>query len=804
MVYNKLKSWLLVVLCSSFLLTFLFAGLYSSISVINSPIDVRIYGVDDSLFNKINVFGTSPLNTHLPIPYNSSSKSWQYKYFRPYKTINIKWLQSTSCIKFDSILFTLGNQQSIIITNKQFAEALQTSGNDTVDISSYNREVFFQKFISMVYFKPFRILLYALILELILIISLVYKTKLIKGLNSLKILYSQLILQPILFLVKRLKMRKSQISYDLCKMAASTLSLARLSSGMIMTKAKRKCVQYKWSILRECHKYFDFIKRILLTLYSKFTTLGSFIANLLYKNPVNLILIFLGVFFTAYFINVVIMLFSYNNDLGYGVEYVIMYHFQILKETGNFFRDSAKPPFIPNFYLPLYFYITYIIQKFVLCGCFSNIYSSYVIGRIISLLAFSGTLAVVFQILTRQLKVSKKTGFISVILIFILSFSQSFIFRPDSLKTFFFIFSIYLFINYKIHRKKYFIILFSVTSILAFYTKQDGLIVSAIIFFLLLSNKNIFPIISFIIFSIITAFALFLIIYLFDPSILLFTQMDAINIDGISFWYLYHWFLPYIIKILPAVLLILYLSYKYFIKERINDYARKTILVSALFTFFSTLILSLKNGATLYYFSEFQIFAIIIIAYFIEKKAPVINQPKKILFLILFTLYIVALLNYKNIIKVNSKASVNYKMSWYDKKKEKEMRNRYFNAEIFYKHFIARYHLKEDEYLIGFDIYVNIFAADKFFNADLGYFLTAWMEYFTNEKFAYRKTLFQLDVYYKYYDDGHVKYIIFPDIDKGKSFIKEFFPNYCVDSKFDGFIVYRWTANGKVKRIFIK
>jgi len=529
----------------------------------------------------------------------------------------------------------------------------------------------------------------------------------------------------------------------------------------------------------------------------------KFDALAFFRNPANLILPFLVVIFLAYFINVLLMLFSYNIDLGYGMEYALVCLFQRLPETGSLYSNPASPPFMPNLFLPLYFYITYFIHSLFTGGAFENIHSLYITGRILSFLSFIGTSVIAYFILTRQLKCSRKTGLISVMLIFILSFSQSFIFRPDSLKTFFFVLSIYLFIQSKLHHKKYLVFLFSVIAILAFFTKQDGLIASAIIFTLLFSGKNRCSFYYHILISIITTVLLLLLIYVFDHSIVIFKQMNVIINDGISFWYIVQWILPYMLKILPVVLIMFYLAYIYLIKERPAEPARKTIMISVLFTFFFPLIFSLKNGASIYYFSEFQIFAVILIADFLEKKFQLSKPYMKLLFSVLFIAYIVFLFNYKNIVSVNPKLSVNYMIDWYNKDKETRLKINYFKAEAFYKQFKTRYPLKKSEYLICFDVPVTLFASKNFFNIEISNIFYAWIEYLSNQKFAYKKTLFSLDGYYSCMDEGRVKYIIIPDLDKGRSFVNEYFPNYASESEFGGYVVYKWTGIGKVKRMNI-
>ncbi len=196
------------------------------------------------------------------------------------------------------------------------------------------------------------------------------------------------------------------------------------------------------------------------------------------------------VVYTAYFamvivlINRLFLIFSLNPDFG-GFEPAAVAVISLLVQNGRLYTDPEQLPFISWPHTHVYYYMVSWFSYFF--G--SDAKAIYILGRTVNVAC--NILTVYFLIKLIKLF---NSNYLNLLLA---ALSASLVFaapnmgvRADSLKTFFFILSVYSIIKYFVTSRQLFLLLSGCLSVLAFFTKQDSIILLPISTLLLLKEAR--------------------------------------------------------------------------------------------------------------------------------------------------------------------------------------------------------------------------------------------------------------------------------------------------------------------------
>lgn len=263
-------------------------------------------------------------------------------------------------------------------------------------------------------------------------------------------------------------------------------------------------------------------------------------------------------------------------------------------------------------------------------GTFEDVRHLYTSGRILNLLLNIGSSYFIFQIAQNFLKISRKYDILLTLCSFTLFTVHHFAFRPDSLKAFFLVICSYYVFIYLKSSKTHVLLIASLFASLSILSKQDALIITLGIGFILLAYNGIK---SAFMFTSITF--IFVLIFLGQISCWNFENLYSNLVTGISQGSSFDWFFLMVKtnSLQFSGMLILYL-YVLWGNNSISKYFKFILLIISALIFMS----ATKWGSDMNYFWELQVILFFICIYTVDRQNSRLNKSIILLcFLLIFT-----------------------------------------------------------------------------------------------------------------------------------------------------------------------
>lgn len=442
--------------------------------------------------------------------------------------------------------------------------------------------------------------------------------------------------------------------------------------------------------------------------------------------------------FVSFLILRILLIFSYDSDLG-GVENNVIYSICKVLDGGLLYDNPEIGNFNISQYSPLYYYFPIIVGKLFHLNPLNDLYTIYIVGRTFSLIFNLFGAWIIFKLLQQVFKVNNKISFIAVSVYFVQLTRIQFSARPDSLFNLFTIIVIFFLIKFLIasKNKSHFIYLLLALffASLSVFVKQSGIQFLIIIpfFFLLAKQYKTFISSSSILF--VFTSLIFLIFYgLYGHNLILNTVFGLNN--GSSFTRLYDVYSHFFLKYQLFIVLGVFLSFYFLKSDNKIEFRFLGYITGALFLF--ALITSIKEGSWINYYNEFVVMVIISTAVVINKLSAIYDQYNAIIrnSAIIFCLYIIVLL--PNIIthKLFHEHLGQIKMS----------QNEYDNRKRIAK--ILNDNLKQGQYFLAFDNQINAMLPLKCV--------------VPNKDIVPLQSKFNYTNFDAAFNNKHIKYIVYP------------------------------------------
>ena len=174
-----------------------------------------------------------------------------------------------------------------------------------------------------------------------------------------------------------------------------------------------------------------------------------------------------------------ILIFSYAPDLG-GFERNVIWGIQQVMLGKPLYTHPDAAPFALIQYMPAWYYLVATIGKILSIDPL-NAHSVYSLARCFNALLSLGSVFLLYRMATRHFRISRTIAVFISSLAFLWMEAFTISGRPDCFKGFVFQCLIYVLLQYPSKRKRLVFPLAMMLSVLAFFTKQDGLVFCAIL-----------------------------------------------------------------------------------------------------------------------------------------------------------------------------------------------------------------------------------------------------------------------------------------------------------------------------------
>lgn len=751
---------------------------YSSGVKVCHPVSLELFPKEAIQKDSIGISGTSPFGNKLSFKEDSPG-GLCYEHYRFYKRIEI-----INYSKHISVIDTLVLSGQDVKTPVYFTN-LKLHPGEEFELTSRMKAIPLSEkiscFFKMGYVKNLLIRIFIILISVLLVRLLVKYRKVI----------NKFILETALVLKRLIKLL---FGLENCLVFA-VISIVRsvINKGKeIGRRLFKLCLSMKSGIIKILSTIIRIIREILNLTGRGGDLLFSYFRSFLFwflRDYNALLLLIIGVF-VPYLFNVFLYIFSYNGNLE-GIAGILSHHVQRFLLFGKLYTDPESIPFFPLYYAPLYFYLNAFLVKLIGINPWTDIITINAIGSIISLLAMFGISIIIYFLLKKKLNVNKKLALISGMLIFIFALFYNFTYRPDSLKVLFEVLCIYLIIDYLRTGRERNFLLAAIFILLAVFTKQDAIYFFLPLLYVLLKQKKYKALIIYS--TILICIAGILIAALMITNDRFIINIMGIKMsDGITFWYLTNVIFQYIIKTLPLILIGFYLSIKLF-KEKENEQGQ---FLSVLFwvSLLFPLLFSFKNGASINYFFEFQMMAVLIIIYYYSKHSFSFNKVHNFIIFLLVVVYTIFLCLEKNKIRFNSMIT-DYSVPVYNKKTNDNNKLKYKKALMTAEYVRNEIKPKKGEYIATYNLIFNYFLPEFVINIEHKQYYYRYLKFLTGVDFPLTVCSYDVSRLEQLIDSGGLKYIILNNDEPGKKFMKKEMRSYILFKTIEGYMIYKWAPD---------
>ncbi len=351
-------------------------------------------------------------------------------------------------------------------------------------------------------------------------------------------------------------------------------------------------------------------------------------------------------FFTALVIFLLLLIFrsllvfTYNPEIG-GIDNNFVY--AVIRSMAGYdiYPDPTQFPYAVNLYTPLYFNLCSFIGNFLNLNIDEPI-NIYRLCRFVSLISDLITCLLFFRILIKTTPLKKEIAFlITALFACILCFLGYTFCRSDSLFLSFYAATFYILLTSSIKKSLAKNIFLAVLTTACIYSKQNGIILPALIAVWIFLNHSLKRSVSYLFIFILFFTGLFL---LYNYS-LGYSYFTSHTIDALKNRIDLHWFYAAIFKrfadslIIVPLYISLYISFIYLNKGSGKE---KSLGIVFLLQILFSLGASLKWGSTAGYFNESFFIGLILIANYIsatDRTAQSFSKKLAAWYLPLFTLF---------------------------------------------------------------------------------------------------------------------------------------------------------------------
>lgn len=744
--------------------------LFSSYYIYNSKLtaSIKIKIIDNLINNRdsINIYGVSPLGK--TIQFKQKAKlEWEHNYSRTYKKIILKLPEKGDSSTSSIIVVFIKNNipDTLRLKNK-------TGSIDLLTLS----ESRFSIFETLLF--PLRLYLNYLILFFIIIV-LYFSVKVIHRYWNNIITFFRKFKDFLLMITKSSK----RISIKIYKY----LILIFIKKPIYFLTNLSKGLYSSYTFLIKYIK--DFITSNSKTIANKtihnirfYNEKRKIIIN--FSSPKDILLLVCIIFGVIYIAKCILLIFSPSYDIG-DCEPLFVGIISDLVNTGIIYTNGNQPPFFTQFDLPIYFYANYLILKLFNLNYIgiNQLPIVYLAGRIISTLSLFLSIWVFFKIQVKLLRIDVKTSLISSLIIMMIIPTLYISVRTESLSLLFFTSALYFVFKYINYKSIKGLVLISLFSNLALFTRIDTAVIFPAFLILLIYNRNYRHIYIYILLCI--TFAFLIILTLIGFSNLYYSIKSLFTSEGFNL-FIFSVSIPYFIKISPLILASFYISYKWI--KKINE--QKLILIIILYLFFiEATLFCFKLGGLFLYLIPFEIIGVLVIAiYSKDSYFSLLNNKIKILALGIFLPYFIFSIYYKDTLtKFGIFASVMIKNPEYNNAEEQNIKN-------LYNYMTYDLKLKKDEYLIS-DIWNVIMVFPKNYIMDIEFFYNSYSyakgmpDFFNKNKFFIKNKYIE-----SFRQEGKIKYIIIFNVEENKNFIKDNYPNYYEKKELSRYSVFEYNS----------
>ncbi|GEM_PF-2572770 len=326
------------------------------------------------------------------------------------------------------------------------------------------------------------------------------------------------------------------------------------------------------------------------------------------------------------------LIFAYSPDVSL-FENNNIWNVQKVLLGNKIYTNPEEAPFEIYQYMPMSQYPVIWVSKGLSLKPGIDLKKIYEVARTLGLFYMLICIGFVFFALTKWFKISTLLACITSVISFIGLTGLSFTLRPDGLFTFTFIISLLFFLRYLKNEKTVDLVMTSFFSVLAIFTKQNGIQLPIIYFGFLFVFTNLKTLGKFTLFYFCFFFLFFFWFYFFLGHQFLKSILIGIN-NPSSFRWAYRVWNEYFFNYFPFVIGFLYVSYEFLKREKNN--IEKFLSLAIIGTFLFAIVTLTKKGSWINYFSEFFVIGNIAIAFglnsLLKNNSLIGNKIKTLIF----------------------------------------------------------------------------------------------------------------------------------------------------------------------------
>lgn len=490
-----------------------------------------------------------------------------------------------------------------------------------------------------------------------------------------------------------------------------------------------------------------------------------------YYLPAAIIMLLLSIRF--------LLVFSYSIDLD-GTEFAFLHNAQLLYKGISVYRHPDYFPFYAVMYTPLYYYLLMWTAKLLSINPIEEVHRLLIVARLINVGLMATNLIVLFKIMT-AFKLPKNYSYILLLFFMMLITGHCFSARPDGLKITVYILQLFFILQYFYfnNKKKVFLFIVLCLNVISFLLKQDSVIYSNLVLFLLAVIFRTKESTGLFVLSVIGILISYLIcLALFSPSF--FINTFIYNFQSITdFKNSYNLIVIYASVLRLSFLLVMCGLGIWYFRKKINRYSFEflaSILIIPLFII--SHIFMLKSGAYLNYSFELVIIIILLVAKLLAEYTCIRRLNNTIIFtaILYFMLLISANITLNNY-TYNRSQQVAFKQEYFARFVDAKSIKKVIENKAFF--------LPNASNLVYFASYDSIFYG---YDAHVDRFINLYLQLDVTSKLLIASP--------KKVDDsflnGSLEFIIIEDNTKSDIHIKKYYPYYSRFAKIGQYIIYRF------------
>ena len=288
---------------------------------------------------------------------------------------------------------------------------------------------------------------------------------------------------------------------------------------------------------------------------------------------------------------------TYAPDLG-GFERNVIWGIQQVMMGKPLYANPEAAPFAIVQYMPVYYYLVAFVGSVLKINAL-NAHSVYLLARAFNLLLCIGSAALLYATARKNFKVDQGIAVAASVFCFLLMDKFVLSGRPDALKVFFFQCVVFLFTRFDWKRKWQFYTGGIALCLLAFFTKQDGLVFSGIVPLVLMRQQAWKDVVVYIVAVLCLAGCFVVAIGFFQPHFLLNVAGGLQN--GLSLSWFMHAFGGYfsLMAVLFGLGLVMAAEFAFE-----TNFKLQVVAAAFVCSFFPQLLFALKYGSAPNYFLE--------------------------------------------------------------------------------------------------------------------------------------------------------------------------------------------------------